>query len=154
VRVPMKKTCGASLPGVIIFDGTQRTLAHELAHHACLIAGLPVPHDERFVTAVAACLVVPRAAFRRAHRHDQLPERLALTFGVRDSCAAMRVGETTGAPIAVVTPTRVFARGDWEWPAEDLLRRMVRHGSPRISVRPLSGNARRLLVTPTRNHQS
>lgn len=149
VVVRSKSVCGAAPAGIVVYDGTIRTLAHELAHHACVYAGLPPPHDERFVAAVGACLTVPAAAFRRALRRDSATPGLALAFAVRETCVALRIGEVTGAPIAIVTPTRIYARGDWEWPAEDVLRRMVRAKSSMLSIRPLSGNPKRLAVTPT-----
>lgn len=143
-----KAVCGASLPGVIVYDGTVRTLAHELAHHACTHAGLPAPHDERFVAAVGACLTVPAVAFRRAMRANNSTSHLALAFAVRETCVALRIGEVTGAPVAIVTPTRIYARGEWDWPAEDVLRRMVRSKSSRLSIRRLGGDQKRLIVAP------
>jgi hypothetical protein len=154
VVVRSKSVCGAALPGLIVYDGTTRALAHELAHHACAYAGLPLPHDERFVAAVGACLTVPAVAFRRAHRRDSGTAGLALAFAVRETCVALRIGEVTGAPVAIVTPTRIYARGEWEWPAEDVLRRMLRANSSRITAKPLGADPRRMLVTPTPSYQS
>ncbi len=154
VVVRSRSVCGSMLPGVIVYDGTTRTLAHELAHHACAHAGLPLPHDERFVAAVGACLTVPAVAFRRSMRRSSATSDLALAFAVRETCVALRVGEVTGAPVAIVTPNRVYTRGEWEWPAEDVLRRMLRAKSPKLTARALGGDRRRLLVLPTSTHET
>lgn len=73
---------------------------------------------------------------------------LAAAFRVRETCVALRAGEVTSEPVAVVTPTHVHARGDWPWPAEDVLRRMVRQRAAWLQVEQLGDDRRRLVVRP------
>lgn len=130
----------------ILYDGSRGALVHELAHVACARAGLPEPHDERFVAAVAVRLLVPGQAYRRALRAGLDRAALAEAFRVRETCVALRAGEVTSEPIAIVTPTHVHARGDWPWPAEDVLRRMVRDRVRWLRVEQLGDDRRRVCV--------
>lgn len=130
----------------IRYDGSRGALVHELAHVACARAGLPEPHDERFVAAVAVRLLVPGQAYRRALRAGLDRAALAAAFRVRETCVALRAGEVTSEPIAIVTPTHVHARGDWPWPAEDLLRRYVRQRARWLRVEQLGDDVRRVVV--------
>lgn len=139
---------GATVLGIVFYDGTIRALAHELAHVACTLAGLPVPHDERLVAAVGARLVTPAQAVRRALRAGLQRAQLAEAFGVSHTCAALRRGEITHEPVAIVTPATVYVRGDWEWPAEDVLRRMVRQRWRTIRSARLGDDPRRQIVVP------
>jgi hypothetical protein len=137
---------GTAVPGVIVYDGTMRSLAHELAHHAVAMAGFGTPHDERLVAAVGARLVTPPQAFRRAIKWGADRARLATTFSVSETCAALRIGELTGEPIAVITRSRVLAAGEWPWPAEDVLRRMVRQRQSGLIIERCGDDSRRLIV--------
>jgi hypothetical protein len=101
------------------------TLFHALGHRAVRFAGSEI-QDERLVIAVAARLTVPVIAFRRALRAGLGRHSLAQQFGVNETCAALRYGEVTGDPVAIITPRRIYAAGEWPWPAADVLRRMVR----------------------------
>lgn len=137
---------GAIAEPFLFTDGTMVTLAHELGHHGMTLNKLPRPHDEQFVAAVGACLVIPSAAFRRALRWTSDRARLAKIFGVSETCIALRIGETTGEPHAVMTSRHVMARGQWDWPAGDVLRRMVRERSKWLRVERLGDAPTRLLV--------
>lgn len=114
--------------GVIYYDPTKNVrslIFHALGHYAVTLAGTEI-HDERLVIAVAARLTVPAVAFRRGVRAGLGRHSLAKEFGVNETCAALRYGEVTGEPVAVITPARIYAAGEWPWPAADVLRRMVR----------------------------
>ena len=77
---------------------------------------------------LAACLRAPRAAFRElvADVGLDLP-RLARDAYCSETSAALRFGETTGTPVAVITSDGVRVRGDeWGWPDADELRRLAR----------------------------
>lgn len=138
--------CGGMLATPFLYsDGRRNTIVHELAHHAVALARLPA-QDEYFIAAVAARLLTPTYAFKRALRWGADHARLSREFGVSETCVALREGETTGRPIAVVTRSHVFARGDWEWPAADVLRRMVRQRAKWLQVEQLGDDRRRLLV--------
>jgi hypothetical protein len=139
---------GTALPGVIVYDGTARTLAHELAHYACALARLPMPHDERFVASVGSRLVTPAAAFRRAINSGHQREALGRLFGVSQTCTVLRKAELTGQPAAIVTPTTIYARGDWECPPGDTLRAALRSRARWFRQTRLTDDPRRVLVVP------
>lgn len=148
VPSPLHGTHGSTDGRTIRYDGTRGALAHELAHVAMHRCGLPFPHDERFAAAVAVRLLVPAGAYRRALRAGLDRAALAAAFRVRETCAALRLGEVTSEPVAIVTPTHVHARGEWDWPAADVLRRMVRHRAAWLRVEPLGDDRRRVCVRP------
>src|SRR5690606_30327780 len=80
-------------------------VAHELAHWALgLLSG---SEAEARCDALAACLVAPRRAFQRALRDTDCYGELAELFGSTESCVALRLGEVTGEPVALVTPSSV-----------------------------------------------
>jgi hypothetical protein len=131
-----------------VFDGSTRSLAHELAHHACTLFGLPTPHDERFVVAVASALVVPRDAYLRALRHGVSLADRAARFGVQETCVALREGETTGRPVAVwCGPGKLMGSGEWYAPME-VVERMVKARHRALMIRPLGDRPRRVVVVP------
>jgi hypothetical protein len=84
---------------------------------------------EHAANAIAGALVAPRPSFREAVReHGELAfEALAHDFTVTQTCAALRLGEVIGTPLAVITPLLVRVRGDdFVWPDEFTLRRLAR----------------------------
>jgi hypothetical protein len=119
-------------------------LFHALGHRAVTYAGVEI-QDERLVIAVAARLTVPTLAFRRGLRHGLGRHSLAQEFGVNETCAALRYGEVTGEPVAVVTPRWIYAAGEWPWPAASVLRRMVRERHKSIRTERMR-DPRRVLV--------
>jgi hypothetical protein len=137
-----------TLPGVIVFDGTIRALAHALGHVAMKLNALPEPHDETMVAAIGARLVTPASAFRRGVRMGLERADLSAAFGVSQTCAVLRRSELTGEPSAVVTPHMVYARGDWSLPAEDIVRRWVKQRAKWIKQARLGDDPRRILVVP------
>jgi hypothetical protein len=91
--------------------------------------------------AAAAWLVAPTDAFRRwlASYGEEIDpcglEALAENFAVPATCAAIRIPEVGGAAVAVVTPARVYKRGQQlSWLADDAVRELAAKPSPR-SVR-------------------
>lgn len=107
---------------------------------------------EQLADALAAALIAPRQLFLRAVRRDgqQLP-LLALRFSVTESCAALRVAETTGTPTALLAPARPLRiRGDEStWPKETALWNAARAGTPLpgIAQAQLSDEPRRFVFT-------
>ncbi len=97
---------------------------------------------------VAAALVVPRRALQRAQRHGMPRELIAREFIATQTHVALRESEISGAPRAVVTPARVYARGAGAWDATTA-RRLVRHPPPHVVVQRLSDDPRRWVVDPT-----
>lgn len=101
-------------------------VAHELAEWAMRHRG----NDdvEALCDATAAALLAPALVFREALASfgDDLPA-LARVFRVTETCAALRIGETTAEPVALVSPALVRVRGDdWSWPCAEEIRRLSR----------------------------
>lgn len=81
---------------------------------------------------VAACLIAPWPAFVSAvlALGRDLPA-LARAFRTSESMVSLRIGETTGEPIALVSPARVRTRGEAHpWPPDGQLRDVATHGRP------------------------
>jgi hypothetical protein len=89
-------------------------LCHELAHR--LLGPSATEHQ---CDALAAALLLPREAFLRAlrqHRWRLAP--MARVFCATESCVALRAGEVTTKPLALVTPRSVRIRGAaFAWPS-------------------------------------
>jgi hypothetical protein len=118
-------------------------LLHELAHWA-----LGVEATEAECDALAAALLVPRQAFLLAvgGLGEKLP-RLAQHFSTSESCVALRHGEATGAPMVLVTPSTVRARGaEWSWPTETKLRAWARHPIPGLRKAKLRDAPERVVL--------
>jgi hypothetical protein len=94
-------------------------VAHELGH---LALGLDSSSrdNEDACDAFAAALLLPRRAYQAALREVGVSyTKLARWFVTTESCAALRLGEVTDVPLALVAPARVRTRGaDFAWPAE------------------------------------
>jgi hypothetical protein len=107
-------------------------LAHELAERHLVLHCYERDDVERLADSIAAAIVLPRRAMRAAvgevGRH--LLE-LSDLLGASQSVVALRLGEVTGSPLALVTPRRVHVRGEpWEWPSEAELRQLARGPLP------------------------
>ncbi len=119
-------------------------IAHELGHH---VLGLDSSsrENEELCDAFAAALVAPGDTFRRAVATLGLDlPALARLFGSTESLVALRLGEVTGAPVALVAPGRVRIRGvDYGWPPAAELRRKRLPGVTKVRLRD---DARRLAL--------
>jgi len=111
----------AGLPAAI----TQWVIGHELAHFvrgpSC--AG---PDEETACDYIAAAVQMRWHVFAARLRevgHDY--RQLALDFGTTETSAALRIGEVTGRPIAVVLPARVYARGELASMPDDRVRTLA-----------------------------
>jgi hypothetical protein len=123
-------------------------LAHELAEFALHELGYQEPDKDQQCDAIAARLVCPRTAFQRAIRAvgDDLPQ-LANGFLTTQSVAALRLGETTGRPVVLITERHVHARGDaFEWGTVTQIRRAARVGVPGLERRDLTDAPRRVVL--------
>lgn len=130
------------------FVRRQFVVAHELGHFLLTRDGV-VSGDQReeWCDYIGAAIQMPRATFRkRAHETSRSWRQLALDFSVTETSAALRQAETTGEPMAVVCPHRVYARGDAEWPEETTLRRWARQGGPGLKTARLDDDRRRTVV--------
>lgn len=120
-------------------------VAHELAHLALGLDSSTLENEDTCST-MAACLVVPRRAFQVVLAETVLFRELAARFTTSESCVALRYGEVTGTPLALVTPQRVRVRGEeWCWPEEVRLR----SGDVDGTLSSLSIGKRRMLVIAT-----
>jgi hypothetical protein len=111
-------------------------VAHEIAERYFKTAGCEATASdkEQQCDAVAACLVTPTEVFVDAVNHygHTSFRHLASAFLVTQTCAALRVGEVTPTPLAVLHPTAVRFRGVAQRMPSDLarLRRLARGKMP------------------------
>ena len=104
---------------------------------------------EALCDATAAAILAPRSFFA-AQLERGLPDfsSLAAAFRTTESCVALRLGEVTGRPLALVSPGLVRVRGDdWSWPDADAVRRAAkapeRHG---LTLVRLTDDRRRVVL--------
>lgn len=102
-------------------------ICHELSHWT-----LGVDRSERDCDRLAAALIAPRAAFLRAAKAcGPRLTKLAALFSASESCMALRLGEVTLDPVALVTRDEVRIRGVvFGWPSEARLREMAVRRAP------------------------
>lgn len=104
---------------------TQRfSIAHELAEWFLARHGIDAPEVEHSADAVAAAILVP-LRYARAACAARGPrwKQLAMDFSTTESCAALRYGEVTGHPLALITASSIRERGaPLLWPSDDELR--------------------------------
>lgn len=158
-----------SLPGdgsLAIVDGEPRVyirqrlspvrkrwaICHELAEWWLWREGVRDSGIENAADGIAAALLLPRLAFLRAQREvGPKYHQIAGWFDVTESCAALRSGEVTGEPLALVAPTRVRIRGaDFVWGSEEQIRALARKPNPWVHRARLSDDRRRLALTAIR----
>ncbi len=100
---------------------------------------------------LAGALMAPRPSMRLLRRTFGFDyEEIADAVGATQSWAALRMGEVTGQPMALVAPQRVRIRGDeWAWPASDQqVRRLAQMPtSPGLQRARLTDDSRRIVVT-------
>lgn len=99
-------------------------VGHELAHWLLADRIVGERDTEDACDYLAAALIAPRVAFLKAvQRHGARFTRLAKAFATSESLVALRYGETTLEPLALVAPRSVRVRGaEYSWPAEAELR--------------------------------
>lgn len=129
-------------------------IAHELAHW-CLGQGAGDELEtERACDALAAALLTPRPAFLRAvSKHGARFTRLARAFATTESLVALRFGETTFEPLALVAPRSIRVRGAaYSWPSEPEVRALAVTSKPGLRKAVLKDDSRRttLMVCNTR----
>ncbi len=93
--------------------------AHEIAE--LMLSGIGIASEDREATAdrFGAAILLPRPAVRRVLTNAPWEglRDFASRLGVDQTTAALRFGEVTGDPIAVVTRKHTRVRGDLErWP--------------------------------------
>ena len=103
-------------------------ICHELAEWCLTLARYESDDREQISDALAAALLAPRQHFLRVLRADgrRLPA-LARRLVTTESFVALRLGETTDEPLALIAPSRpVRVRGaEFRWPSEEQIRAMA-----------------------------
>ncbi len=129
-------------------------ILHELAEWHLQRVGYRGEDVELVAEALTAALVVPRDAYRKALRVHGDPtvdgarwKQLAFDFSTSQTCVALRHGEVTDEPLAVVAPTTVRVRGrEWTWPDELGLRQLARAERPGLRRAKLTDDPRRVVL--------
>jgi hypothetical protein len=129
-------------------EDMHHAIGHELGH-LWVKRNLPNhPEEEELADRIGAALCAPHGPYMKAHRtYGWRPRKLGKLFVLRPHAAALRLGECTGSPVALVSPKRIRVRGNpWPWPEEASLRAALSGGLavPGIRTVRLSG-ARALL---------
>jgi len=120
-------------------------VAHELAEWATRHG--TTRDVEALCNATAAAVLAPRAAFAAAIDDEPGFSALALAFRTTESCVALRFGEVTGRPLALVSPALVRVRGEeWTWPDADEIRRLVRRTTAGARVIRLVDDPQRSVI--------
>lgn len=104
--------CGDAIwyPRCATFERRQFIVAHELGHWLLEDYGLDPANEER-ANRIAAALLMPGDRFRDSARGSSIRE-LAACYGVRQTAAALRLGETRVYSASIVeTPSRIYVRG-------------------------------------------
>lgn len=121
-------------------------VGHELGH---FIRGSNHgdPREEIICDYIGAAIQMRKRVFvKRAKEVGGDLRQLAIDFGVTQTSAAMRLGETRGQAIAVVTRSRVYARGELQKTHEGQLREWARYGHPSIRRALLEDDPSRTLL--------
>ncbi len=99
-------------------------VGHELGHLYCARINHHPANEEQAADRIGGALCAPREAFLAAHReHGIALKPLAKCFTLSLAGAALRLGETTSIPTALISAEQVRIRGAaWDWPAEEHLK--------------------------------
>lgn len=124
----------------------QHVVAHELGHDLLTMMGVE-HHEESWCDYLGAAMILRRDAVRVPSTLADLSV-MAASVRTTETLAALRVGEVYGEPVAIVTPGRVYARGNATWPHEPALRRWVPRPPPMVSVERLPDDRHRWLIRP------
>jgi IrrE N-terminal-like domain len=129
------------------FERLHFAIAHEIAEWRLSKLDYRDEDREHAANALAAALLLPRAALRVSVLLDFA--QIAEDFVVTQTCAALRVGEVTGRPLAVVSPQLVRVRGEsFEWPEERTIRGLAKARAlpPEVERVELTDDARRVVL--------
>lgn len=137
------------LRGRLDAEAERFLILHEVAEWNFRREGYRGEDIEDACDAIAAALVAPRRAFASVLR-DVGPNYSALAdaFVATESLCALRVGEVTGEPLALVTPARVRVRGQFEfnWGTEADVRALARSRRPGLRKTKLRDDPRRVVL--------
>jgi hypothetical protein len=123
-------------------EARQHTTGHELGHWVLTREGVRAgPLTEEWCDYIGAALVAPREAFQATLCGSSYAD-LAREFRTTETLVALRVGELTGEPVAVIAPHAVRARGEWHQDAHGL-RQLARTGGPGVRKCRLTDDPKR-----------
>lgn len=93
-------------------------VAHELAEVELTRIGYEGHDREQAADRLGAAILLPRPAVVATLRSQRWRgiQDFAARLGVNSTCAALRLGEVTTDPVAVVTRDKVMVRGANRWP--------------------------------------
>lgn len=123
-------------------------LGHEYAHVLCDEVGYRGDDIEAACDYIGAAIQTRSRVFRRAAKHVGANfKQLALDFGITETWAALRYGETADVPVAVVCPKRVRMRGPaWVWGEAVSARGLVTTGVPGVKKSRLTDDPKRVAL--------
>lgn len=123
------------------------SICHEVAEAHLARLGHRGPAVEEDANALGAALLMPVEPFAHAAEHRKSWAQLALDFSATETAVALRAGETTHRPLAVVAPHRVRVRGAWADPIdEEQARRLARRPGPGLVAARLRDDRRRVVL--------
>lgn len=124
-------------------------VGHELGHIVCDELGYRDEDVERVCDAFGAAVMAPMPAVRAMLRafgrdHEAIAEEVCAT----QTWAALRIAECLGIPRAVLTPTRIYARGPegFVWGPESEVRKLSRGELPGVRKAKLTDDPRRMVI--------
>lgn len=121
-------------------------VSHELAHLVLAEEGFTGPRLEQTCDQLGAALMAPMPAvaamIRAGLGHEELADEVVST----QTWAALRVAECLRIPRAVVTPARVYVRGDesFRWPLS--VRRLATKDAPGLRRTRLTDDPARVVL--------
>lgn len=126
-------------------------VAHELAHFILQRSGYNEEDEEAAADYLGAALIAPRRAFSLALRDHGLDlPALARAFATTETLVALRYGESTSTPIALVRPglVRVRSQPSFVWPdASTLVRWAKERPPPGLAKTRLRDDPRRTMLS-------
>lgn len=113
----------AANPGTL-----KKDLADRIGISGAHVTNITKDDRETIANGVAGALAMPQGIFGRMFRANGFDlSWMAAEFIVPEGAVALRVGEVTGEPVALVTPKRIHRRDEHnQLPANDDLRRLSR----------------------------
>lgn len=121
-------------------------IGHELAH--ALLGERVGDEAEAACDAFAAAVIAPRRAYLAALRaYGVRFTKLARAFATTESLVALRLGEVTGEPVALLAPHSLRVRGsECAWPSEPELRSVLPRSGPGLARARLRDDPRRTAI--------
>lgn len=126
----------------------EHAIGHELGHWVLEREGCDGEDLEGACDFIGAAIQTRRRVFREVAKHRDWTQ-LALDFSTTETLVALRYGETTGTPLAVVAPHAVRVRGDdFSWPEADEIRKRAKSRSiiPGVAKARLRDDPRRVVL--------